>query len=226
MSAWERLYRIPLLRKGLILLVLAVIWESYGRWLDNPLLFTPFSAMLDAFVTDIGSGIIPGRTLVSLQTLVIGYALGILLAAARLQLAQVERLHDVVVGAEIEQVNLRVDLGPCRRDQNGRPVPLAAQLAEQGLPIRPRPRHVEEDELVRLGAQQFVGLRPSTAQSTACPRTRRLSITASAKSSASSITSIRIRALSGAVPLSHRARSMHHYTRLADMAPEACGSAT
>ncbi|MCW2244033.1 ABC transporter permease [Azospirillum canadense] len=81
LGVWERLYRVPLLRKGLILLVLAVIWEAYGRWLDNPLLFPPFSAMLDAFATDLGNGIIPARTLVSLQTLVIGYAMGIILAA-------------------------------------------------------------------------------------------------------------------------------------------------
>ncbi len=81
LSLWERLYRVPLLRKGLILLVLAVIWEAYGRWLDNPLLFPPFSAMLDAFATDLANGVIPARTLVSLQTLVIGYAMGIILAA-------------------------------------------------------------------------------------------------------------------------------------------------
>ncbi|MGA1858236.1 ABC transporter permease [Azospirillum sp. 11R-A] len=92
LSAWERLYRVPLLRKGLILLALAVIWEVYGRWLDNPLLFPPFTAMLEAFVADLGNGIIPARTLVSLQTLVIGYAMGILLAAL---------LTTVAIGSQI-----------------------------------------------------------------------------------------------------------------------------
>lgn len=92
LGAWERLYRVPLLRKALILLVLAVIWEAYGRWLDNPLLFPPFSAMLQAFTTDLGNGIIPARTLVSLQTLVIGYAMGILLAAL---------LTTVAIGSQI-----------------------------------------------------------------------------------------------------------------------------
>lgn len=62
LSVWERLYRVPLLRKALILAALAVIWELYGRWLDNPLLFPPFSAMPEAFVTDLGNGIVPARS--------------------------------------------------------------------------------------------------------------------------------------------------------------------
>ncbi|MFC0408479.1 ABC transporter permease [Roseomonas elaeocarpi] len=80
-SAWESVYRLSAVRKGLILLVLAVIWEVYGRWLDNPLLFPPFSATVEALVDNLANGIIPARTLVSLQTLLIGYGIGIVLAA-------------------------------------------------------------------------------------------------------------------------------------------------
>ncbi|MPR11290.1 ABC transporter permease [Microvirga tunisiensis] len=81
LSLWEKLYRNGFARKAVILVALALIWELYGRWLDNPLLFPPFSATLDAFVTDIANGVIPARAFVSLQTLLIGYAIGIALAA-------------------------------------------------------------------------------------------------------------------------------------------------
>ena len=43
LSAFESLYRMGWLRKTVILLVLALIWEVYGRWLDNALLFPSFS---------------------------------------------------------------------------------------------------------------------------------------------------------------------------------------
>jgi NitT/TauT family transport system permease protein len=81
LTAWERVYRLGFVRKAVILAALALIWEAYGRWLDNALLFPPFSATLDAFVTGMLSGEIPARALVSLQTLVVGYAIGIALAA-------------------------------------------------------------------------------------------------------------------------------------------------
>jgi len=80
-SAWESVYRLSAVRKGIILLVLAVIWEAYGRWLDNPLLFPPFSATVEALVDNLANGVIPARTLVSLKTLLIGYGIGVLLAA-------------------------------------------------------------------------------------------------------------------------------------------------
>ena len=39
LSLIERTYRLGFVRKGLILAVLAIAWEAYGRWLGNPLLF-------------------------------------------------------------------------------------------------------------------------------------------------------------------------------------------
>jgi NitT/TauT family transport system permease protein len=87
LSAVERVYRHGFVRKALILAVLAVAWEAYGRWLGNPLLFPTFFQTVQAFVENIANGIIPARMLVSMQTLVIGYALGIGLAALLTTLA-------------------------------------------------------------------------------------------------------------------------------------------
>jgi NitT/TauT family transport system permease protein len=87
LSAFESLYQLGWLRKTAILLVLALIWEIYGRWLDNPLLFPTFGQTLEAFLSGIGSGVLLERAAVSLQTLLIGYGMGIVLATLLTTLA-------------------------------------------------------------------------------------------------------------------------------------------
>ncbi|OAS22440.1 ABC transporter permease [Methylobacterium platani] len=87
LSFAELAYRQSWLRKALVLAVLAAAWEAYGRWLDNPLLFPTFSATVEAFAAAILSGEIPAKALVSLQTLAIGYGIGIVLAALLTTLA-------------------------------------------------------------------------------------------------------------------------------------------
>lgn len=86
-GAAERIYRLGFVRKALILAVLAIAWEAYGRWLANPLLFPTFVQTVEAFVENIANGIIPARMMVSLQTLLIGYGIGIALAAVLTTLA-------------------------------------------------------------------------------------------------------------------------------------------
>src|SRR3984893_2439552 len=76
----EQIYNKVWLRKILILVVLALGWEIYGRWLDNPLLVPPFSAAMHALITDVGNGTIPRRALSSIEVLLIGYATGTVLA--------------------------------------------------------------------------------------------------------------------------------------------------
>jgi NitT/TauT family transport system permease protein len=44
LTIWERIYSQGWLRKSVLLLALALIWEVYARQLDNPLLFPTFSA--------------------------------------------------------------------------------------------------------------------------------------------------------------------------------------
>ncbi len=50
LSTWERIYNIAAVRKLAILVVLALIWEVYARWLNNPLLFPTFASTIQAFV--------------------------------------------------------------------------------------------------------------------------------------------------------------------------------
>ena len=65
-----------------ILLALIIIWELYARWLNNSLLFPTFTETLRVFWGDISNGVLIDRTLTSLRTLAIGYAIGLALAAA------------------------------------------------------------------------------------------------------------------------------------------------
>src|ERR1044072_2875670 len=59
LSALERIYNQVWLRKILILVVLALIWEAYGRYLNNDLLFPTFSATMRAFIESILQGGLP-----------------------------------------------------------------------------------------------------------------------------------------------------------------------
>src|SRR5450830_1673054 len=92
LSAFEAIYRISWIRKTAILLVLALVWEVYGRWPDNSLLFPSFSETLHAFMSGISSGVLLQRAAVSLETLLIGYGLGILLAGLLTTLAISSRI--------------------------------------------------------------------------------------------------------------------------------------
>ncbi len=77
----ERLYGSAPLRKTVLLLVLALIWESYARWLGNTLLLPSFSATVVALVQGFVSGGLASRCGFSLQILLAGYGLGLALSA-------------------------------------------------------------------------------------------------------------------------------------------------
>ncbi len=78
----ERLWNSGALRKTLFLIALGLVWEAYARFLDNPLLFPTLSETLESGWENIRSGVLPARAVTSLRVLLIGYAAGILLAAA------------------------------------------------------------------------------------------------------------------------------------------------
>jgi len=81
LSAWERVYNVALVRKLVILVALAVAWEIYARWLNNPLLFPTFGATIDAFVDGFVHGTLLLKAWTSIKVLLVGYAAGIALAA-------------------------------------------------------------------------------------------------------------------------------------------------
>ncbi|MBS0534474.1 MAG: ABC transporter permease [Proteobacteria bacterium] len=86
--AWESGF----VRKLLIILILAVIWEAYGRYLDNPLLFPTLSETLRALYDRVLDGSLPARAWASIQVLLMGYVIGVALAGTLTILAINTRL--------------------------------------------------------------------------------------------------------------------------------------
>ena len=82
LTVFETLYNQGWLRKLFVIVVLALLWELYARWLDNELLVPTFSATAQAMWKGVASGILIARALLSIKILLIGYGAGVALAAA------------------------------------------------------------------------------------------------------------------------------------------------
>ena len=92
LSTWERIYNIGAVRKLMILVALAAIWELYARMLNNPLLFPTFSSTIEAFAQGILGGGLLGKAWTSIKVLLMGYSAGILLAALLTVIAITSRI--------------------------------------------------------------------------------------------------------------------------------------
>ena len=92
LSLAVRLYNQTWLRKVIILVILALVWEAYGRYLNNSLLFPTFGETMSAFFTNIGNGVLPARAWASIEVLLMGYAVGVVLAALLTALAITTRI--------------------------------------------------------------------------------------------------------------------------------------
>ena len=77
----ELLWQSGLFRKSLLIVALAIIWETYARHLDNPLLFPTLSDTLTALYDRFADGVLPARIWTTLKVLVTGYVSGTVLAA-------------------------------------------------------------------------------------------------------------------------------------------------
>ena len=81
----------PGARRAIILALLAAGWELYARWLGNSLLLPTFLETLDALWRETLTGELPERVWASLEVLLTGYAIGIVLAAVITALAVLNR---------------------------------------------------------------------------------------------------------------------------------------
>jgi NitT/TauT family transport system permease protein len=112
LTAWEKVFNNAAVRKGLILLLLALLWQSYSScmnvtsivWKDgtlfpghfaceqNPLLFPKFSETLSAFYDNIKNGVLLQRGWFSIKVLLMGYFSGMFLASVLTALAITSRV--------------------------------------------------------------------------------------------------------------------------------------
>jgi NitT/TauT family transport system permease protein len=78
----ERILNIGAVRVALILIVLAAAWQLYASWLDNALMFPTFAATMQATWNALMDGELLDRCATSLKILLMGYAIGVAIAAA------------------------------------------------------------------------------------------------------------------------------------------------
>ena len=88
----ERIWSQAWLRKGLILAVIAVLWELAARWQNNDLLLPTFTATAAALFEGLASGELIEKVRISLAVLLQGYIAGVLLAFALTTLAVSTRI--------------------------------------------------------------------------------------------------------------------------------------
>jgi NitT/TauT family transport system permease protein len=87
LSIAERLWASATLRKLVLILGIALVWELYARHLDNPLLFPTLTDTVTSLVDHTLDGTLPLRVWSSLKILLMGYSLGTALAAVMTVLA-------------------------------------------------------------------------------------------------------------------------------------------
>ncbi len=80
LSLHQRLWQRAWLRKSVILVALALLWQVVATVQGNDLLLPSFTQTIRAFVEDIASGVLPVRAMYSLDVLFKGYVTGVVLA--------------------------------------------------------------------------------------------------------------------------------------------------
>ena len=80
LTAWERIWGRSIVRKAVILLVLAGLWQAYAVYLNNTLLVPTFLSTVQSFASHAITGELPAKAWVSIKVLLQGYAIGLALA--------------------------------------------------------------------------------------------------------------------------------------------------
>ncbi len=92
LSPWRRAWNLGAFRKTVLLAILALLWEAYARWLNNPLLFPTFVDTVKAFFSDMASGELPRAATYTIELLIKGYVAGLLIAALLTAFASMSRI--------------------------------------------------------------------------------------------------------------------------------------
>ncbi len=99
LGLWQRLYGNAAIRKTVVLILLALLWEMYARRLNNPLLLPSFFSTVSALVAGLRSGELPRAAGFTIALLLKGYTAGLVLAGLLTALAAGTRL-----GADLLEV--------------------------------------------------------------------------------------------------------------------------
>ena len=91
-SPWDKIRENGMLRKAALLAAMALAWEVYARYLNNPLLLPTFSATVTALAKSILSGELPRAAIYTMVMLLKGYAAGLAMAALLTAFATMSRI--------------------------------------------------------------------------------------------------------------------------------------
>jgi NitT/TauT family transport system permease protein len=91
-TVWQRLSASVAVRRVAILAALALVWELYARWLANPLLLPTFSATAIALASSFASEALPKALWFTIQMLLQGYLLGLIVAVLLTAFASATRI--------------------------------------------------------------------------------------------------------------------------------------
>ncbi|WP_375465939.1 ABC transporter permease, partial [uncultured Methylobacterium sp.] len=97
LTVWERLRDNEGARRALIVVAIALGWEFYAHYIDNPLILPTLGETLGTLWRDIGSGTLPNRLITSFRALLLGYGVGLALAALLTTLAVSTRIGSDVL---------------------------------------------------------------------------------------------------------------------------------
>ena len=100
-----RILQSTLVRRLLVVGILAAVWEGYATYLDNPLMMPRLSEVIVALVSSLLSGGLGLRILMTLKVLAVGYTAGILAAAAITVLASTTRFGSDVLSTLTSMFN-------------------------------------------------------------------------------------------------------------------------
>lgn len=98
LSWWQRIRDMTAVRVVFIIVMLALLWQGYTVWADNPLLFPTFTATIDALWNSAVHGPLLARAWSSVSVLLIGYACGVVLATIMTTFAVLTRFGSDLLG--------------------------------------------------------------------------------------------------------------------------------
>jgi len=101
----KRILQSTMVRRFIVVGILAAVWEAYATYLDNPLMMPRLSEVMVALVSSLVSGGLAMRILTTMKVLVIGYTAGIAAAAAITILASTTRFGSDVLSTLTSMFN-------------------------------------------------------------------------------------------------------------------------
>src|SRR5271154_4488095 len=100
-----RLLQSTVARRLIVVGTLAVVWQGYSTYLDNPLMMPRLSEVIVALVSSLLSGDLGMRILMTMKVLIIGYSAGIAAAATITILASTTRFGSDVLSTLTSMFN-------------------------------------------------------------------------------------------------------------------------